>query len=59
MEGEFIRVAQIIGSKIIGEAKNFFEYYCKYQKKIIAQYGTDKYIFEELTFDTFFNEIQF
>lgn len=45
MEDEFIKVAQIIGSKIIGEAKNFFEYFSRYNKENIATFATEKFAF--------------
>lgn len=45
MEDEFVKVAQIVGSKIIGEIKNFFEYFAKFNKETIANFASEKFTF--------------
>lgn len=40
-----MKVAQIIGSKIIGEIKNFFGYFAKFNKETIACFAMEKFTF--------------
>jgi predicted nuclease with TOPRIM domain len=51
---EFAKVVKMIGSKVIGEVKNFFGYYCATNKNIVTFLAEHKYNLERMAIEPFF-----
>ena len=54
---EFIKVTKVIGSKIIGETKNFVGYFCNSYRIMITSMADEKFAFEKEKIGTLFDTI--